>query len=50
MANQFYPKNEDILMNSIGSAVNLNDLPNHQSVKNSIKKVNFSFGGRHNRN
>jgi hypothetical protein len=36
-------------MNSIGSAVNLDDLPNHYTVKNKQKKVNFSFGGRNGR-
>ena len=46
MANQFFPKNEDIVMNSIGSALNLDDMPNSQTVKNKQKKVNFSFGGR----
>jgi hypothetical protein len=46
MANQCFPKNDDIMMNSIGSAISPRDIYNPNTTRNQDKKVKFSFSKR----
>ena len=46
VANSLYPKNEDILVNSVGCAIGLQEVgaaDQYSNVKNILEKANFQF-------